>query len=44
MPFNLSLLGSRKLREAEEAAAEPRCSKQGAEEGGEGGKEEEGWI
>ena len=36
--------GSRKLREAEEAFAEPRCSEQGAEEGGEGGKEKEGRI
>ena len=36
--------GSRKLREAEKTAAEPRGCQQSAEEGGEGGEEEEGWV
>ena len=39
-----SIQGTWELREAEEAAAEPRCGEQGAEEGGQGGEEEEGWI
>ena len=36
--------GARKLREAEETVAKPRGCEQGSEEGGQGGKEEEGWI
>ena len=43
-PYNVIFPGSRKLREAEKTAAEPRGCQQSAEEGGEGGEEEEGWV
>ena len=44
MKFPFLFQGTWELREAEEAAAEPRSGEQGAEEGGEGGEEEERWI
>ena len=42
--FPFLFQGTWELREAEEAAAEPRSGEQGAEEGGEGGEEEEGGV
>ena len=44
MKFPFLFQGTWELREAEEAAAEPRSGEQGAEEGGQRGEEEEGWV